>query len=174
MKLTGSRMETLSAPHFLEQFQYYRKCILMSMHSIQIITKTVFQELKVRFMLWINKAVHSPTVIDLDAVKGWWRRRDSNPLGDNNLHNAELLQNTYTNATIPCETKQLRQQEFSPEIKTLTLSEHKTDTSLQKKCAVCVHIENVPLDLKLIMNAWPDLPKELRLQIAKVVLEAII
>ncbi len=95
------------------------------------------------------------------------------PLDSNNLHNAELLQNTNTNATIPCKTKQLRQQEFSPEIKTFTLSEHKPDTSLQKKCAVCVHIENVPLDLKLIMNAWLDLPKELRLQIAKVVLETL-
>jgi hypothetical protein len=35
-------------------------------------------------------------------------------------------------------------------------------------------LENVPLDLKLIMDAWPDLPKELRFQIAKAVLERIV
>jgi len=37
-----------------------------------------------------------------------------------------------------------------------------------------VHIENIPVDLKLVMDAWADLPKELKLQIAKAILEAII
>ncbi len=116
----------------------------------------------------------SPTDNNLDGVLGWWRRRDSKPLASNSLRNTEPQHFSDKNGTIPCNSKHLQEDGISQKNKTLTLSKHKYDSSLQKKCALCVHFQNAPPDLKLVMDAWPDLPKELRFQIAKAVLETII
>lgn len=125
----------------------------------------------------IDEDEHSSILIDsndLDGVEEWWRRRDSKPLHCIMLHSSKQLQNTNTNGTNLCNNRHLQEEKISHKNKTLTLSEHKYDSSLQKKCAVCVHIESVSPDLKLILNAWSDLPKELRLQIARAVLEIIV
>lgn len=114
------------------------------------------------------------SVNNLDGVLGWWRRRDSKPLCCHILHDAELLQNTNTNGTNLCNNRHLQEERISQKNKTLTLPEHIYDTSLQKKCAICVHFKKASPDLNLIMNTWPDLPRELRLQIVKAVLEAIV
>jgi len=85
-----------------------------------------------------------------------------------------VLHNYNKNVTIPYNIGHLEKKEHSQKNKNHTLVEQENNSSLHKKCAVCVHIENIPVDLKLIMDAWPKLPKELRLQIAKAVLETII
>ena len=94
---------------------------------------------------------------------------DSKLLRCNKLLLSKALHNHDRNSTIHCESRHLQIEEIPAKNKTLTLPEYKNDSSLQKKCAVCVHFESAPLDLKLIVNAWSDLPKALRLKTAKVV-----
>jgi hypothetical protein len=103
----------------------------------------------------------------------WWRRRDSKLLNSNNLQNTEALHISDRSTTIPCDSTHLRIQEFPQENRILTLLEHKNDSSLQKKCALCVHFQNAPPDLKLVADAWSSLPKELRMKIAMAVLVKI-
>ena len=110
---------------------------------------------------------------NLDAVNEWWRRRDSKPLCCNVLHDTEQLQNTNTNITIPCNIRHLQQEGISQTNKTLTLSEHKYDSSLQTKCAVYVPKDEYPLDLQLVCNAWRGLPKDMRIKIVQLVLEVL-
>lgn len=80
----------------------------------------------------------------------------------NKLHYSGVPQNQNRNSTIPCTSKHLQREEISQKNKTLTLPEHKNDSSLHLKRAVCVHFENVPLDLKLVIDAWSELPGAIR------------
>jgi hypothetical protein len=59
------------------------------------------------------------------------------------------------------------------EFKISTKPEHLYDTPEQKKCAVYVPIDEIPLDLQLVCNAWGNLPKSIRNEIAQLVLEVL-
>ncbi len=99
---------------------------------------------------------------ELYAIEVWWRRRDSKLLQCYMLQHTEALHNHNKTSTIPCKTRHLQREEIPQKNKTLTLPEHKKDSSLHLKCAVCVHFENVPLDLKLVIDAWSELPGAIR------------
>jgi hypothetical protein len=93
-------------------------------------------------------------------------------LTSNNLKNTEALQFSDRSNTIACNSTHLRIQEFPQENRILTVLELKNDTSLQKKCALCVHFQSAPPDLKLVMNSWETLSKVLRMKIAFAILES--
>jgi len=51
--------------------------------------------------------------------------------------------------------------------------QHFPNTSEQKKCAVYVPTDDLPLDLQLVSNAWGELPKATRTKIVELVLEIL-
>jgi len=87
----------------------------------------------------------------------WWRRRDSKPLLYNYLHDTEPLHFPDRNDTIPNTIKHLLREANRRKEQIQTEPEQKPDTPLHSKCAICVHQEETPEDLLLVVNAWGEL-----------------
>lgn len=62
-------------------------------------------------------------------------------------------------------------EDIKPEDDSLTTLDHLPNTSLQQKCALCV--PQISPELDLVIEAWPELPKEIREKIIEIVLQGM-
>lgn len=80
----------------------------------------------------------------------------------NNIGSTEVEHSCNRNAANQCKIEHLRRMEFSAENKNLTTPQHSSDASLRSEFVICLSKENTPPDLKLIMDAWSELPEAIR------------
>ena len=92
-----------------------------------------------------------------------WENKTQNEQNPDNSH-------TETPQTF-AESGSAQGAQIRPEDSSDTPSEHYPDTSLHKKCALCVHKNSLPLarELELVIKAWPDLSVEARGKIMSII-----
>jgi len=100
-----------------------------------------------------------------------WRRRDSKLLQSKSLNSTEAQQNPNTSTTITCTPGHWEMKRVKQDFQIPANSQHMSYTPEQKKCAVYVPTEEIPLDLKLVCNAWGKLPKLVRKKIVGIILD---
>ena len=105
-----------------------------------------------------------PVFLGLVEDTGFESEAGQNPLVDRTA--AQLCQNqrkSLTQKGVTCPPTEGAEDSLP------TTPEQVSDTSLRKKCALCVRDFQLPADLARVMEAWPDLPQHIRAAILALV-----
>jgi len=91
----------------------------------------------------------------------------------NNIQLTEGGQNYDNSSTDQYKTERSQESGFSQEETQNANVEHFSYTTMQNLRVHSVHFQEMPLDLRLVIEAWESLLKETRLEIARLVLQDI-
>lgn len=91
----------------------------------------------------------------------------------NNIQVTEEGQNYDNSSTDQCKTERSQESGISQEETQNAYVEHFSYTTMQNLRVHSVHFQEMPLDLRLVIEAWESLLKETRLEIARLVLQDI-
>jgi len=80
----------------------------------------------------------------------------------NNIGHTEVVHSCNRNAANQCKTEHLQKGEFSAGNRNHTTLQQVSDTSVRAEFVICLSKEYCPEDLKLVMDAWSELPEAIR------------
>ena len=101
-----------------------------------------------------------------DRVSSWWRRRESNPYCHESQTDTEPQQIHDWYYAKLCSSRLSPGEQIPRNCRTRTVLEQRQDNSSHPECVTCVSRLGLPVDLALLISAWPGLSVETRAEIA--------